>query len=605
MKKCLKIGLAALALVVPIVAVAQSRKYKTKQHMASSQLTHKLIIYQLLPRLFGNKVTLNKHYGSVQENGVGKFNDINDAALRQIKGMGFTHVWFTGVIEHATMTDYSAYGIPPDDPDVVKGRAGSPYAIKDYYDVDPDLAVDVPHRMAEYEALIRRTHANGLKVLMDFVPNHVARAYHSDVKPAGVRDIGQDDDNTKAFDPHNDFYYTPGQAFAVPGGYNPGGDDFHSPLKDGRFNENPAKATGNDVFSATPSINDWFETVKLNYGVDYQNNRTPHFEPVPPLWQKMYGILHYWAQKGVDGFRCDMVEMVPAEFWHWTTARLKAEFPDLIFIGEAYDAGKYHNYIAGGGFDYLYDKVGLYDAIRRLTRNEPQATTWDINHVWNYDAKDIDEHMLRFMENHDEQRIASPDFAGDAMLAIPGMIVTATLNRGPVMIYFGQEAGEPGAGTEGFSGMDGRTTIFDYWGVPEHQKWMNSGAFDGGRLSDSQKQLHGFYSKLLNTVKNSDALSNGSFYELMMANEHSSGFNTRLYIYLRYTANERVLVITNFNRSAQNIQVQMPADLLQQLQISGAVDFRDLMGGQVLHTGNIQNGVNVTLPAMSGMMIKF
>ncbi|GAB2691721.1 alpha-amylase family glycosyl hydrolase [Mucilaginibacter koreensis] len=573
--------------------------------MESSTPQHKLIIYQLLPRLFGNTKTVNKYYGSVEENGVGKFNDINDKALQQIKAMGFSHVWYTGVIEHATMTDYSKFGIAPDDPDVVKGRAGSPYAIKDYYDVDPDLAVDVPNRMVEYEALIKRTHANGLKVLMDFVPNHVARHYFSDAKPAGVRDIGQDDDNTKAFDPKNDFYYTPGQPFVVPNGYNPGGDDFHSPLKNGTFNENPAKATGNDVFSATPSMNDWFETVKLNYGVDYLNHRTPHFEPVPPLWFKMHAILHFWAQKGVDGFRCDMVEMVPTEFWHWVTARLKTEFPNLIFIGEAYDAGKYHDYINNGGFDYLYDKVGLYDAIRRLTRNEPQANTWDINRVWNHDAKDIDEHMLRFMENHDEQRIGSPDFAGDPMLAIPGMVVTATLNRGPVMIYFGQEVGEPGAGNEGFSGSDGRTTIFDYWGVPEHQKWVNQGAYDGGGLSDQQQQLRSFYSNLLNTVKNSDALRNGKFYELMMANEHSSGFNTRLYLYLRYTEQERILVLTNFNRTEQNLQVKLPEDLLQQLKLSGAQSFKDLLSGKIINTDNISGSVNVTLPAMSGMLLKF
>src|ERR1700712_1448735 len=306
---------------------------------------HKLIIYQLVPRLFGNTKTVNKTYGSIDENGVGKFNDINDKALQEIKKMGLTHVWFTGVIEHATMTDYSAYGIKPDDPDIVKGRAGSPYAIKDYYDVDPDLAVDVNNRMAEYEDLIGRTHENDLKVLMDFVPNHVARTYASDVKPEGVRDFAQDDDRSKAFDPKNDFYYTPGQAFVVPAGYNPGGDEFAGPLKDGKFDENPARATGNDVFSATPSINDWFETVKLNYGVDYLNGRQGHFDPIPPMWNKMYEIIHFWAAKGIDGFRCDMVEMVPVEFWGWVIGKVKAEHPGLIFIGEAYEVRKYKDYI--------------------------------------------------------------------------------------------------------------------------------------------------------------------------------------------------------------------------------------------------------------------
>ncbi len=572
--------------------------------MEQPQPGNKLIIYQLLPRLFGNTKTFNKYYGSIDENGVGKFNDINDKAMHEIKNMGFTHVWFTGVIEHATMTDYSQYGIKPDDPDVVKGRAGSPYAIKDYYDVDPDLAVDVKNRMAEYQALIDRTHANGLKVIMDFVPNHVARTYASDVKPLDVRDFGQDDDRSKAFDPKNDFYYIPGQRFVVPAGYNAGGDNFTSLLKNRGFDEYPAKATGNDVFSATPSINDWFETIKLNYGVDYLNNRQSHFNPIPPLWNKMYDILHFWITKGVDAFRCDMVEMVPMEFWGWIIPKLKAEYPELIFIGEAYQTDEYNNYIFNGKFDYLYDKVGLYDTIKRLTRDEPNATTWDINRVWNHDCSGIDQHMLRFMENHDEQRIASPDFAGNPWLAVPGMIVTATLNTGPVMIYFGQEVGEPANGAEGFSGEDGRTTIFDYWGVPEHQKWLNNGEFDGGGLSGDQKQLRSFYSMLLNAVHDNEALRSGKFYELMMANEQQPGFNQRLYIYLRYTDKQRILVVTNFNRSQQTLQVKLPDDLLKQLNLTGKQQLTDLLTGNKYDTDDIAGGINIAIPASSGMLLE-
>ncbi|SDP58320.1 Glycosidase [Mucilaginibacter sp. OK268] len=566
---------------------------------------NKLIIYQLLPRLFGNTQTRNKVNGSIEENGVGKLNDISDKALQEIKAMGFTHVWYTGVIEHATMTDYTARGIANDDPDIVKGRAGSPYAIKDYYDIAPDLAVDVNNRMAEYEALIQRTHNNGLKVIMDLVPNHVARTYASDVKPVEVRDFGQDDDKSKAFDPKNDFYYIPGQPFAVPAGYNPGGDEFHSPLKDGRFDENPAKATGNDVFSATPSINDWFETMKLNYGVDYMNGRYGHFDPVPPLWNKMYDILNYWSQKGVDGYRCDMVEMVPTEFWAWVTPKLKANYPGTIFIGEAYDKNKYGDYIFRGGFDYLYDKVGLYDAIRRLTRNEYGASTWEINNVWNTHCHDIDQHMLRFMENHDEQRIASRYFAGDAWLAVPGMIVTATMNTGPVMIYSGQEVGEPALGNQGFSGDDGRTSIFDYCGVPEHQKWLNNGTFDGANLSESQNNLRGFYQKLLISVRDNEALTSGLFYELMMANEHQPGFDQLLYIYLRYTNEQRVLVAVNFNRAERSLVVKLPDDLLSKLNLSGKTAFTDLLSGTKLNTDDIRNGVEVKIPASGGLLLAF
>ena len=599
--------LFCLALTAPLIATAQVRYQPnhTKIKMQPTDTDHKLVIYQLLPRLFGNTKTLNKTYGSIEENGSGKFNDISDKALQEIKKMGFTHVWFTGVIEHATMTDYSQFGIKPDDPDVVKGRAGSPYAINDYYDVDPDLAVDVNNRMAEYESLIARTHHNGLKVIMDLVPNHVARTYASDVKPAGIRDFGQDDDKSKSFNPKNDFYYTPGQPFVVPGGYNPGGDEFKSVLKDGKFDENPAKATGNDQFTPFPNINDWFETVKLNYGVDYLNHGAKHFDPIPAMWNKIYDILNFWAAKGIDGFRCDMVEMVPSEFWGWVIPKLKTAYPNIIFIGEAYDTGKYGNYILNGKFDYLYDKVGLYDAIKRLTRNEPGATTWDINRVWNHDSRGIDEHMLRFMENHDEQRIASEYFAGNPWLAVPGMIVTATLSSGPVMVYFGQEVGEPALGSEGFSGNDGRTSIFDYWGVPEHQKWVDNGKYDGGGLSDSQKHLKDFYSKLLNICRDNEALKSGQFWELMIANEHQNGFDQRLYLYLRYTDNQRVLVIANFNRDARQMQVKLPADLLAKLNISGSREFTDLLSGAKYSTTDIANGLNINIPATSGMLLSF
>ncbi|RYU91280.1 alpha-amylase [Mucilaginibacter terrigena] len=565
---------------------------------------HKLIIYQLLPRLFGNKNTTNKLYGSVEENGTGKLNDITDKALVEIKTMGFTHVWYTGVIEHATMTDHSAHGIKPDDPDVVKGRAGSPYAIKDYYDIATDLATDVEFRISEFKELVGRTHQNGLKVIIDFVPNHVARTYASDVKPDGVRDFGEDDDNTMNFSPDNDFYYIPGQPFVVPGGYNPGGDEFTSPLKDGKFNEFPAKATGNDVFNAAPSINDWFETVKLNYGVYYLDGKKSYFDHIPPLWHKMLHILSYWADMGVDGFRCDMIEMVPVEFWAWLIPQLKNKFSGLIFIGEAYDKNQYYNYIHNGGFDYLYDKVGLYDAIRRLTCNEPGASTWEINGVWNNHCRGIDQHMLRFMENHDEQRIASHHFAGDAALAIPGMIVSATLATGPVMIYNGQEVGEPAEGASGFSGDDGRTTIFDYWGVPAHQQWMNNGSFDGAQLTPAQDNLRNFYNKLLNIVKDNEALSSGAFYELMIANEHQPGFDTMLYIYLRYTAQQKVVVIANFNRAERSMDIKIPVDLLTQFGLSGAGDYADLLNGAFFHTDNITSGIPITVNACSGLLLK-
>ncbi|MES2650133.1 MAG: alpha-amylase family glycosyl hydrolase [Bacteroidota bacterium] len=544
---------------------------------------HKLIIYQTLVRYFGNKNTTNIHYGTIEENGSGKFNDIDEKALTALRNFGVDYVWYTGVIEHATRTDYTAFGIKMD-PDIIKGRAGSPYAIKDYYDVDPDLAVDVNGRMVEYEALIKRTHSLGMKVLMDFIPNHVARTYHSDVKPAHIKNFGENDDVTKEFDPANDFYYIPNEKFVAPVG-------------DGEFYEFPAKATGNNVFSATPSINDWFETIKLNYGLDIQNN-TKNFVPQPPVWKKMRDILAFWAKKGADGFRCDMAEFVPVEFWNWVITDLKQEYPHLIFIAEAYERNEYRNFLFNGKFDYLYDKVGLYDSLKRLIMADEKANVEDITFVWQQESNGFSERMLRFLENHDETRIASSAFAGNPWLAVPGMVVTATLSSGPLMIYNGQEVGEPAQGSEGFSGDDGRTSIFDYWGMPQHQKWMNNGAFDGGQLSEDAKKLREFYAKLIHIAKTNEAITHGDFLELIASKN--------VYAYLRYTSLKRVLIVVNFNRSPFELTLHFPNELKTAFNINKeTVSFTDLLMGTIIVSSNMSEGLKMTLPATSGGIFEF
>ena len=555
-------GLLGVAAFIPHTPpVAETPTASDPNTTSETPQDNKLVIYQLMTRLFGNKVALNKPYGTITENGCGKFNDITDTALDEIKKLGVSHVWYTGVIEHATMTSYPVAGLPADDADVVKGRAGSPYAIKDYYDVAPDLAVNVKNRLAEYEALIKRTHGHGLKVLMDFIPNHVARSYKSDAKPTGVIDLGAEDDKTQAFASNNNFYYLPGQPFVVPATYNPLGA-LKGPREDGKYDENPAKATGNDVFAPNPKIDDWFETVKLNYGVDYQHERATHFDPVPDTWKKMRDILVYWAQKDVDGFRCDMAEMVPVQFWAYVIPEVKKVKPNIIFIAEAYNAKEYSTYLNTGKFDFLYDKVGLYDGLRRLMRGE--GSTDDITKVWKEESRGFSSHMLRFLENHDEQRIASKDFATNPRHAVPAMTVSATLASGPVMLYFGQEVGEPALGSEGFSGEDGRTSIFDYWGVPEHQKWMNQGKFDGGKLSTEQKQLRDFYRRLLTLSGSSEAIRRGKFYELQDANNLGKEYDQRhLYAYLRYTDKQQLLVVVNFSADkSYRPTITIPAEAL-------------------------------------------
>ncbi|GAB2944720.1 alpha-amylase family protein [Hymenobacter coalescens] len=563
---------------------------------------HKIIIYQLMVRLFGNQKTLNKPHGSAAENGVGKFNDITDQALQEIKKLGASHVWYTGVLEHATMTDYSKFGIAVDDADVVKGRAGSPYAVKDYYDVDPDLAVSVPKRMQEFEALVKRTHKNGLKLFIDFIPNHVARSYKSDAKPAGVVDLGEKDDKTQAFAPNNNFYYLPGKAFVVPKGADPLGPAAKGPKEDSKYQENPAKATGNDVFSEAPSIDDWYETIKLNYGVDYQNGRKLHLDPIPDTWLKMRDILVFWAQKDVDGFRCDMAEMVPVEFWAWVIPEVKKVKPGILFMGEAYNAKEYRTYLERGQFDYLYDKVGLYDGLRRLMTGGGKLE--DVTRVWKEESRGFSSRMLRFLENHDEQRIASKDFAGDAKTAIPAMTVSATLGSGPVMLYFGQEVGEPGRGAEGFSSEDGRTTIFDYWGVPEHQKWLNGGKLDGGRLSLQQKQLRDFYRRLLNLTAQSEALRKGRFYELQDANNLSKEYDDKkLYSYLRFTDKQRMLVVANFSPTQTYVPtITIPAAAWQLMGLAAQPQrytYTDVLNGR-----SDNSSPRITLPPMSAVILE-
>lgn len=506
----------------------------------SEKKIDKLTFYQIFTRLFGNSNTTNKYYGSIQENGVGKLSDINKNALQSLKKLGISHVWYTGVIEHATMTDYSSYGIKKDNPLVVKGIAGSPYAIKDYYDIDPDLASDVKNRMAEFESLVKRTHEEDLKVIIDFIPNHVAREYKSDVTRDGILNFGEDDDPSKGFLPQNNFYYLPGTEFRVPA-------ELKSPVEVNEiYIEKPALATGNDVFSEAPSINDWFETIKLNYGVDYQNGHTSHFDPIPDTWLKMKDILLYWSKKGADGFRCDMAHMVPVPFWTWVIKEVKKEFPDTLFIAEIYDVGLYQDFIFKGGFDYLYDKVGLYDALRRLMEGHGNAN--DITRVWQNESGEYANHMLRFLENHDEQRITSQQFAKDAKVGLPAMALSAYLHDGPLMLYFGQEIGLKPNGAEGFQSNDGRTSIFDYWGLDEMARWNNGGKWNLAKLTKDEKELRKAYTLINNTATSLEAINSGKFFDLQYVNIGNPAYNdTKVYSFLRYTASQKLLFVFNFD----------------------------------------------------------
>lgn len=518
----------------------------------------KFVIYQVLPRLFGNYNSTNKHNGTIDENGCGKFNSFTTKALSEIKSLGATHIWYTGVIEHATQTDYTRFGIARDHSAIVKGKAGSAYAIKDYYDVDPDLAENVESRMAEFEDLVKRTHKSKLKVIIDFVPNHVAREYRSDVKPSGVVDLGENDHSNWAFSPLNNFYYLPNRPFTP-------GLDLQG------YVEYPAKVTGNDHFSPSPSQNDWYETVKLNYGVNYMEDQQKQFNPIPDTWFKMRDILLFWASKDIDGFRCDMAEMVPVEFWGWAISEVKSRYPNILFIAEVYNPSEYRNFICNGKFDYLYDKVGMYEMLRNVTsRNFPVR---EITNSWQ-SLGGIENQMLNFLENHDEQRIGSGFFCGNGMYAQPAMIVAATLTQAPVMIYSGQELGEQGMDSEGFSGLDGRTTIFDYWGLKSIQSWANGGKFDGKNLSTEQKELRAFYQKLLNITTTEKAITDGLMYDLEFANYENPKFNTHeQYAYFRKYKDELLLFVLNFDDKHLDTEVHFPFESFQYLELEEGINY--------------------------------
>jgi glycosidase len=566
---------------IVLFSCQEKKKAENYQETSMKEKPKKQVIYQVFTRLFGNTNTTNKPWGTIEENGVGKFNDFSDKALKEIKDLGVTYIWYTGVPHHGVIADYTKYGISNDDPDIVKGRAGSPYAVKDYYNVNPDLAENPENRLQEFKALVERTHKAGLKVIIDIVPNHVARNYQGLTNPKGVEDFGALDDKTKTYDVNNSFYYNPGEAFKVPeflNGFVPLGGEKHA-LSDNKFKEIPAKWTGNGSRMSQPHINDWYETVKVNYGVSPEGkkdfNELPdgfdnqdykaHFKfwkdkKVPDSWVKFRDIALYWLDFGVDGFRYDMAEMVPVEFWSYMNSSIKMKKPDAFLLAEVYNPSLYRDYIKRGKMDYLYDKVQLYDTLKHIVQGHGKT---DYIPPIQDDLKDIEHHMLHFLENHDEQRIASPDFAGSAAKGKPAMVVSATISTSPTLLYFAQEVGEAGEEQAGF-GSPTRTSIFDYVGVPTLQRWVNNKKFNGGQSTKEEKALRDFYKRLLNFTINSSALV-GNYQDIHAHNRHyTEWYNDKVLSFVRWSDDEKLIIITNFN--AENIygfELGLPQDIIE------------------------------------------
>ena len=440
--------------------------------------------------------------------------------------------------------------------------AGSPYAIKDYFDVDPDLADDVTNRMSEFGDLVSRIHEAGMKVIIDFIPNHVARDYTSVKKPTGVFDLGEGDIKEVSFHPDNNFYYLPDL-------------ELHLPCKDfltgqtATYGEIPARVTGNDVFHAYPSPDDWYETIKLNYGIDPGTGQL-NYTRIPDTWLKMKQILQFWLTHKVDGFRCDMAGMVPVAFWSYLIQEIKTQHPKTLFIAELYEPDRYRDYIEVAGFDFLYDKVGLYDTLHKIICDG--SSTSEISQVWR-SLQGLDPFMLRFIENHDEVRLASRHFGGDYWKGIAPFALSALMHNGPILLYAGQEVGEQAEGATGFSGDDGRTSIFDYWILPELQKWYNHGLCDGARLSADQKELRKAYQDILVFSRSFPVLSNGMFYDLTWYNEPICE-QYSLYAFLRHHGaggdSQVILIVISFQKSTEEVCIKIPEHALEQVGLAEA-----------------------------------
>ncbi|QYJ84589.1 alpha-amylase family protein [Shewanella mesophila] len=611
------IALAAIAGAwLPFSLNAASKSAPTQALAPSADMTtEKPVIYQVFTRLFGNTNTTNKPWGTIADNGVGKFSDFTPLALESIHALGVSHIWYTGVPHHAVVNDYRNIGITLDDPDVVKGRAGSPYAVKDYYNVNPDLADKPANRLAEFEALIARTHQAGMKVIIDIVPNHVARNYHSLSNPKGVIDFGRQDNTALEYDKNNNFYYVVDTPFSVPDLQQPPLGGQPHPLVDGQFVESPAKWTGNGSRLAKPDANDWYETVKINYGVkpdgtfDFPHlpkgfdtkTAAEHFtfwnniseSEIPDSWKKFNQIAQYWLAKGVDGFRYDMAEMVPVEFWSYLNSQIKHVNPNALLLAEVYTPSRYRDYIHLGKMDYLYDKVGLYDTLKAIIQGQQSTSAIETDRL---NVVDIASHMLHFLENHDEQRIASPEFASDPIKALPAMVVSTTLSNAPTLVYFGQEVGEDGSENAGF-GQPSRTSIFDYVGVPAHQRYMNHGKFDGAMSSEEELKLRDFYAKLLNLSHQAPALL-GEYTPLDDFNRqlttsiedkgdpkrYSQGYDDQTFAFARYSLQQKLVIVTNFSsEQAKILNLALPKPLIDKWQLKvGQYQMTDLLTDRVI-----------------------
>ena len=538
----------------------------------------KVIIYQMLPRLWGNIGGENIKNGTLKDNGCGKFSSIDTISLEYLRSLGVSHVWYTGIIRHATAEDSD--GCTPSSADWVKGRAGSPYSITDYYDVNPYLADEPENRMEEFHKLVERTHAAGLKVIIDFVPNHVARDYGrfaaAHPAPTGMAALGESDDKSVHWKDSNDFFYYPGIPLALP-------------IQNQTYMEMPAMASGNS-YTSSPGVNDWYDTIKLNYCDSHTET-----------WEKMYDIVNFWAGQGVDGFRCDMVELVPQAFFKWLISRIKKGRPNLLFVAEVYQKTLYSKYIREIGFDLLYDKSGIYDKLRTIVEKNAKDSGVPVEDwqsakriTWNWQSLgDLQPYMLNFLENHDEQRFASDFFGCDARNSYAALYTALYMNNAPFMLYAGEEVGERGMDNEGFSGRDGRTSIFDWWAPSSLTRLYKFIHGEKKALTPEEETMLDTYRKALKFAAEDNAVSKGTFYDLCYCNYASDGFNPdRHFAFLRDFEDETLLIVCNFSKNDADMKISIPEHAFNWMKMHESEEFN--------HT----TPVSVHVPATNGVIIK-
>jgi len=398
-----------------------------------------MTIYQVLTRLWGG----------------GRFSSFDLPSLEYFKSIGVDVVWYTGVVRHSTGKPF------------VKGDPGSPYSISNYKDVNPYLADNEESRLDEFKSLIKRTHALGMKVLIDFIPNHVSPDNVDGIPVKGYCDY------------------------------------------------------------------DWTDTVKI----DYDDPRT-----VPMLSD----ILRYWAGLGVDGFRCDMVELVPVRAMSELISSTKAAYPSTTFIAEVYEMNSYGRYV-DAGFDLLYDKSGLYDSLRDILCNSLTARSI----TWNWQRLGpLQGNMLNFLENHDERRLASPAFAGCARKGYAATALAALFNSASIMVYFGQEVGESAS-----ESSDGRTSIFN-WCRPESVGRLHGEIHSFGSLLSAERETMAKYREIL-LAASSAPCRGGQNYDLCFM--QGDGFDPdRHFAFVRFDANRTALVVCNFSSDDAVVTVTLP-----------------------------------------------